>query len=453
MVEYRSVDQLTHNGLPLREILKNHEKWVKQREGRKADLIGADLRSSDLRDAYLRGAELIKANLRGSNLEKANLGEANLFGADLSGCNLCGANLRRANLERARLREANLQGVDLSDANLKEAYMALADISRAVLLGTALNEAYMRGATLSDADLYKADMRGVKLIGARMERTKLRRAKLMEAKLMEAYLRDAEMVHSDLSRADLSMANLDKANLHSVILRNGNLTRGSLLGTDLSGADISGVCLDGASISAWIITGVTCTHIIRGETREVTSFSPGEFEKKYSKVKRNCEMILAIPLTGSAYYIGRFIARSINSVMNARLVELRGLELLSENETKLIVEVFDETFFQKRKETIEIFLRHALNEHFRDNRIGRDPSFLSGILEEVIPGTAGTTEQEPQGGVDTPPWKINPKIEPGGLIEHCAGLERIGQAIYAIVCSVLTQGPECPANRMEGDRV
>ncbi|HGJ5891569.1 MAG TPA: pentapeptide repeat-containing protein, partial [Arsenophonus apicola] len=83
------------NNDELRKILDEHKVWVDSmgKNGRKANLWGAnliraDLQGADLWGANLRGADLYEANLRGANLHEADLREANLHGA-----NLCGADL------------------------------------------------------------------------------------------------------------------------------------------------------------------------------------------------------------------------------------------------------------------------------------------------------------------------------------------------------------------------
>ena len=112
---------------------------MSQRQKRKANLSGANLRE----------ANLIEANLSGANLIRANLREANLRGADLIEANLSGANLSVANLIRANLSGADLSGADLIRANLMEADLSGADLS---------------GADLSGADLRGADLSGAKNI-------------------------------------------------------------------------------------------------------------------------------------------------------------------------------------------------------------------------------------------------------------------------------------------------
>jgi uncharacterized protein YjbI with pentapeptide repeats len=84
MKRYKPIKDFYHKNVPLKVILKNHKKWLKERKGEKADLIGVDLSGADLSEAYLRGADMIKSNLSAINLEKANLSKVNLFGANLN---------------------------------------------------------------------------------------------------------------------------------------------------------------------------------------------------------------------------------------------------------------------------------------------------------------------------------------------------------------------------------
>lgn len=438
MSKYRPITDFMHNGIPLTEILKEHEKWVKHREGQKADLIGADLVNIDLSGTYLRGCDLIKANLHGSNLQNANLGRANLFGATLIGSNLKGANLRRANLEKARLMETDLEGAILSESNMKSASLVGARMDRVEILRTSLEDADLSNTVMRDADLYKSDLHGAKLIGAHVERTKLKRANLQGADLTETYLRDAEMPYADMSETEMKKANLENCYMFSVNLRDANLNQTSLIGADLTDSILSGILLDQTNISEWIIAGVTCTHIFHGEKRKIIKFSPEEFEKKYSQPRNTTEMILHVPLTGSAYYIGKFITRSMNNIINSHVIDFKGVELLSDTDTKYIFNFIDEAFFEKNREIFEINLRYALNGYFKHNRIAKNQSYLGGILEDATKGAMGRTDRVDP--VDTP-WEIDAKVRPDSLMEHYSKLEKIGKSIYNIVASVFRKEP------------
>jgi len=85
----------------LQHALEQHQLWLLDKGGQRANLRGADLRGANLYGANLYGANLYGANLYGADLRGANLYEANLRGANLRGANLRGADLRGANLTRA----------------------------------------------------------------------------------------------------------------------------------------------------------------------------------------------------------------------------------------------------------------------------------------------------------------------------------------------------------------
>jgi hypothetical protein len=116
----------------LDKILAEYEKYItsNSREGKLADLLGAELRGADLSLAKLQGV-----NLLGADLQRANLRSAKLQGALLSD----------ANLQRANLRSAKLQGAILFAADLREAKLAAADLQGAIL-----NFAELQGAVMND---------------------------------------------------------------------------------------------------------------------------------------------------------------------------------------------------------------------------------------------------------------------------------------------------------------
>ena len=111
----------------LKTILEQHALWLNgnEKEGKCADLTGAnltraDLTSADLAFANLTGANLTGANLSGANLRRANLSGANLTRADLSVADLRGANLTGADLTRANLINSDLEYSNLTDAIIDE---------------------------------------------------------------------------------------------------------------------------------------------------------------------------------------------------------------------------------------------------------------------------------------------------------------------------------------------
>ena len=97
----------------LNDILKQHDLWLKNDGGVKADLSYTDLFGADL-----RGVNLRFANLSGSDLRKTDLRYTELFRADLKG-----VDLRFADLSGSYLIEADLSGSDLREADLRWAYL------------------------------------------------------------------------------------------------------------------------------------------------------------------------------------------------------------------------------------------------------------------------------------------------------------------------------------------
>lgn len=89
----------------LGEILAKHRAWLNDEDGgKRADLIGANLR-----EANLSGAELSGANLSGADLNWADLSRADLSGANLSGANLSEA---KGLLSAANYMEAHFERVE-----------------------------------------------------------------------------------------------------------------------------------------------------------------------------------------------------------------------------------------------------------------------------------------------------------------------------------------------------
>ncbi|HGE6604731.1 TPA: pentapeptide repeat-containing protein [Listeria monocytogenes] len=101
-------------------ILENHEKWLRDEGGERADLRCADLSNANLRHADLSNADLSNADLREADLREVNLSYANLRHADLSNADLSNADLREADLREADLREVNLSYADLNWVNWQD---------------------------------------------------------------------------------------------------------------------------------------------------------------------------------------------------------------------------------------------------------------------------------------------------------------------------------------------
>ncbi|MDD43660.1 hypothetical protein D1675_11300 [Listeria monocytogenes] len=68
-------------------ILENHEKWLRDEGGERADLRCADLSNANLRHADLSNADLSNADLSNADLSNADLSNADLREADLNWVN------------------------------------------------------------------------------------------------------------------------------------------------------------------------------------------------------------------------------------------------------------------------------------------------------------------------------------------------------------------------------
>ena len=88
--------------------------FIKEIEGKKENLQGADLGNKKLMGANLTGADLTDADLSISYLIKADLSKANLTNADMTGSVMSEANLVGANLDGTELEDAFLHGADLT---------------------------------------------------------------------------------------------------------------------------------------------------------------------------------------------------------------------------------------------------------------------------------------------------------------------------------------------------
>ena len=160
--EYRAVSQEE-----LKQILEAHRQWLESdgKEGKQADLSGANLKRANLWEANLQEADLGGANLQEVFLTKANLQKANLWEANLQEADLGGADLQKAYLPRA-----NLQGANLGDTNLKDADLTGADLQGADLTEVkGLSEATLQNANFDEvtgllgSEFARADVTGTKL--------------------------------------------------------------------------------------------------------------------------------------------------------------------------------------------------------------------------------------------------------------------------------------------------
>lgn len=81
----------TYTQKELKKILSDHEKWLENDGGERADLSESDLRGISLSGINLSGSDLSESDLSWSNLSRSRLSRCNLSGSCLSESDLRGA--------------------------------------------------------------------------------------------------------------------------------------------------------------------------------------------------------------------------------------------------------------------------------------------------------------------------------------------------------------------------
>lgn len=197
----------------LQEIIAQHGLWLSSdgKEGRRANLEGADMRQVDL-----SGTDLSRAIMREARLERAELSGAVLRETDLTGAKLEYSQMRKTDLTRARLPRANL-----SRAVLEKAILSGADLSCLIANYADFSDANLDGALLARSEFRQASFR---------------KASLREAMLMNAILESADFTQACVDNAVFERAMLDKANLHFGSRKGANFDlvrlRDALIGTE-----------------------------------------------------------------------------------------------------------------------------------------------------------------------------------------------------------------------------
>lgn len=364
-------------------------------------------------NAWRTARSAILPDLKGADLSGTDLSGIELSGADLSGVELIGGTLKRAALQAATLIGADLSRADFSEANLRSATLSRADLS-----GTDLSRADLAGAHLNDANL----------IGATLKKADLRRASLIRA---------------DLSGADLSGANLTEADL-----RDCELSYCSLVMANLAKATLSGARLDYANLLGWKVQGVTCTHIVRGDRREIVHFRPQEFENKYLQNCQLFELILEVEFSELAYFVGLFISKSINEKLGSVVVQLKTLDGISEEHTKFVFVSFDIKFVSRSKDLLNTALRGQINRLLVSME---RPSLL--FPRQVMMYVPNGLDEENTGrALDSEVPEAGATRSEKIVTHYSTYLKKLQQAIRSIVFSVLSQSGSPPQGPDKGRR-
>jgi hypothetical protein len=127
----------------IKKVLEEHNKWLDNDGGERADLryanlLYADLRRADLRGADLRDANLLYADLRGADLQAADLRYANLRDANLRGADIdyscwplwCGSKGVKVDRRLYLQLLAHMCAVDVDDPECKAHQQASMDLAK-----------------------------------------------------------------------------------------------------------------------------------------------------------------------------------------------------------------------------------------------------------------------------------------------------------------------------------
>ena len=177
-----------------------------------------------------------------------------------------------------------------------------------------------------------------------------------------------------------------------------------------------------------LLISATIAH--SGEEEKI-EFAPGEFEKRFTIVQQMAEIILKIPFSISASHIGQIICKSINEVVGSTMVALKGIEAISNDDTKMIFVVFDTDFFKIMKQKSKTLTAH-LNNLFEINSLITNDIEIEDPIQDVTDGVLRVRN------IPLPlvPYEVDSKVVQQKIIEFYNRLGKIGETVYNIVSSI-----------------
>ncbi|MFH1488239.1 MAG: hypothetical protein ABII06_05000, partial [Pseudomonadota bacterium] len=113
------------------------------------------------------------------------------------------------------------------------------------------------------------------------------------------------------------------------------------------------------------------------------------------------------------------------------VIELKGMEVLTEEDTKFTFNICDQRFYETKKEAVEIDLRVALNKYFRDQAIDKDQTYFGDIVSEP----PHEKEADPVNAPFTP-WAVDHPRMGEKLVDHYTRLGKMGKAIYGTIAGI-----------------
>jgi uncharacterized protein YjbI with pentapeptide repeats len=261
-------------------------------------LAGADFSGASIKRSRFNEAIAPDTCFRGSDMREADLSAGDFTGADFTKADLTGAVMNNATFERCSMneiiavkviaRKVMFNGADITDGNLTGADIEDADFSDTVLSFTNFMKAKARGIKLfgakgektffgfavldkSRADIKTtftdADIGGANVIGACWEGANLQRAQMMKATLDESdfsgcVLQNAVMSYVTAKKTNFSKADLSNANMTAINFFKGSFRKSILVRTDLKYSNLFGVDFYKAKLGKTRLTGANTKRTI-----------------------------------------------------------------------------------------------------------------------------------------------------------------------------------------------
>ena len=191
--------------------------------------------------------------------------------------------------------------------------------------------------------------------------------------------------------------------------------------------------MEDANLGEWTIKGAICNYIRSGSEKEIIRYHEGEFEKRFSFFKETVEMVLKIPFSISAVCVGKLIAQSTNAVLASEVICLKRVEALAQDSTRLSFFILDRDFYEGKTKFFESYLRHALEDYFKENPVNEEPMCASYLLDEGW--NAAFVRKELAAKVIYAP-RFGEEVNKDLAGDSSLGLGKIGAAIHRIVVSV-----------------
>ena len=180
----KTIDEVILHGVPLKEILEKHNKWINNEpDGKCANLSYCELKYVDLSGVNLKGANLQCVRLYHINFSNANLSAANLSTAFIRNCSFESANLSLANFDYAKIQYTNFKGANISLAKLKNTLF-----NKTILRNANLEYSYCFSTDFAECILENANLDHTTCFGANFRDANFKNISINDVDFRRAYL-------------------------------------------------------------------------------------------------------------------------------------------------------------------------------------------------------------------------------------------------------------------------